>query len=175
MADHPWDRRDPLARVAPETHAANMALRDYHAMGPARSLDRLAARYQSDTKPTPLRTLKGWSTRFAWQARVEALDVAYSKRLAEAEITERLKARRERIRTYEMLRGVAVEHLKSVRDRPGDSKLGEVTAALDRANQGLAKEFGDDPLTAALAMIGDLVGSDKLSAIAAIIAAGDEE
>jgi len=155
-----------------------MALRDYHAMGPGRGLDRLAARYRSCTDPVPTKqatTIKVWSSRFAWQARVEAMDVAYSKRLAEAEITERLAARRERIRNYEALRAVAIEHLRSVRGRPEDTRLGEVTAAIDRANQGLAKEYGDDPLTQALAMIGDLVGSDKLSAIAAIIAAGDEE
>jgi len=173
-----WSQSDPLARAAPETRQANLALRDYAAMGPGRSLAALVNRHQTDPKAAPtkrLRTLKDWSRRFAWQARVEAVDVAYSKRLAEAELTERLAARRERIRHYEALRRVATEHLRSVRGRPEKARLGEVARAIDLANRGLAAEYGDDPLTQALALIGEVVGQEVLQRIAAVIVEGVAE
>jgi len=168
-----WSEVDPLARAEPETRQANAALRDYAAMGPGRSLASLASRHQTDPKAAPtkrLRTLKDWSRRYAWQARVEAVDVAYSKRLAEAELTERLAARRKRIRTYEALRGVAVAALPHVSTT--DARLADVARAIDVANRGLAAEYGDDSLTKALAMIGDLVGQEVLQNIAAVIAEG---
>ncbi len=70
-----WNRDDPLARCKGETRKANDALRDYWLMGPGRSLAKLYQKYTKDTPesvPTHhLRTLKSWSTRFDWQARVD--------------------------------------------------------------------------------------------------------
>ena len=174
----PWSRADPLARVGAETRLANAALRDYAAMGPGRSLDKLLDRYRSvpDACPTKRRpTLHEWSVRYAWQARVEAVDVAYRQQLAQVEITERLRSRRARIRSYEAVRNVALEALPSVRKRPQEARLGDVARAVDTANAGLAREYGDDPLTQALALLGEAVGDVKLGRIAAIIADRDEE
>jgi len=69
----PWDRR------AGETARAHAALMDYCRLGPARSLAKLLDRYQSANEPYTTRrlpTLAGWSSRFAWQERVAAWDMA---------------------------------------------------------------------------------------------------
>jgi len=87
----PWNRDDPLARVTRngngedgmsgpgESRRSNIALNDYYAMGPGRSLRALHERYigqdatgaQPEKPPTAyVSTLKTWSLRFNWQKRV---------------------------------------------------------------------------------------------------------
>lgn len=72
-----------------ETPEAAQAFADYVAMLPGeRSLEALAKRYQSDTKPVPtkrLSTIKTWSTKHRWQARiVEATTALTEERLRQA-------------------------------------------------------------------------------------------
>jgi hypothetical protein len=70
-----WNRDDPLFRNKGESRKANDALRAYYLMGSGRSLAKLHQKYTEgapESAPTcHLRTLKGWSTRFDWQARVD--------------------------------------------------------------------------------------------------------
>jgi len=75
MKEFRWDQDIPLTRARWETQKANRALKDYIAMGPGRSLSKLHRSYTEgslkEEAPTRcLRTLKGWSTRYAWQARL---------------------------------------------------------------------------------------------------------
>lgn len=52
---------------------AAQAFADYVAMGPSRSLSSLCERYRTGTKPVPtnrLTTLKEWSIKYGWQARI---------------------------------------------------------------------------------------------------------
>lgn len=81
-----WDYDAPLVRVKGETSKASQALWDYAQMGAGRSLAKLIEAYQSDPEGTPdpareaqppttrLRTLKAWSVRYDWQARVARWD-----------------------------------------------------------------------------------------------------
>src|SRR5258707_2612204 len=62
--------------VAGETPRARQAWADYVALGPGRSLDQLAERYQTATGSAPTRrigTLKRWSGVFDWQDRLQAI------------------------------------------------------------------------------------------------------
>ena len=89
MIDFTWDKDNPLARNPRETRKANDALLDYWTMGSGRSLRNLHKKYTQatpETRPTRhLRTLKGWSTKFKWQLRV---DQAKDLRDAEDEQTK---------------------------------------------------------------------------------------
>lgn len=90
MMNTPFDRENPLARIARESESANQSLDDYAKMGPGRSLAKLLERYAADaTKrgqiangegtgipPVPptlsLKTLGGWSKKYRWVDRVAA-------------------------------------------------------------------------------------------------------
>lgn len=97
MTDLSWDRDNPLERMEAETRKAHTALRDYWLIGPGRSIRNLHRKYMQVTsleRPTRhLRTLLGWSSRYAWQARVDR-----AKQIVDDEIAalER-EARREAI------------------------------------------------------------------------------
>lgn len=174
-----FDASDPLSRVAGETAKANLALRDYAMMGPGRSLDKLLDRYQSaaEERPTMRRaTLVAWSTRYAWQARVEALDAAFREQMAKVEVTERLKSHRRRVKRLEVLGMVADKALAQFNEKLAKKTvtLGDVARAIEIANRGLAAEYGDDPLSRLLDLLADLVGEEKVQRIAAVIAEGEE-
>ena len=84
-----WNKEDPLAKCRGESRKANDALRDYWLMGKGRSLSKLHRLYTEGSPggsvPTRQeRTLKGWSSKFAWQARIDR-----AKALQDAE-TDRL-------------------------------------------------------------------------------------
>lgn len=83
MSDTPptqWDPDAPLARAMGETATANQALNDYALIIHGRSLAQLRERYldQRKTKGGPkppttqMATLKTWSSRHHWQARIGA-------------------------------------------------------------------------------------------------------
>jgi hypothetical protein len=85
-----WDTNNPLAKIKDESVKANRALNDYALMGPRRTLVSLLARYTSDdNQPTAhLETLKNWSRRHHWQARVARWqDIEHEQRQS----AERLK------------------------------------------------------------------------------------
>jgi len=78
MTNFTWDANAPLARGVEESTKACQALQDYIDMGAGRSLAKLAETYQAIPEDAPespptkhLRTLKGWSSRFEWQARLD--------------------------------------------------------------------------------------------------------
>lgn len=75
-----WNSDAPFARATWETQKANRALKDYVAMGPGRSLTKLHKTYteyapeRGDPPTQCLRTLKNWSSRYDWQARLACWD-----------------------------------------------------------------------------------------------------
>ena len=99
-----WDRADPLAQARGESRRANQALRDYAAMGPARSLRQLRERYLQQPSSNPpagfrpptasLATLETWSLKHGWVARTERWD-GLAAQEAEAAWRERREEERE--------------------------------------------------------------------------------
>ena len=99
-----WDRADPLAQAAGESRRANQALRDYAAMGPARSRRQLRERYLQQPSSNPpagfrpptasLATLETWSLKHGWVARTERWD-GLAAQEAEAAWRERREEERE--------------------------------------------------------------------------------
>lgn len=70
--DGEQDKRKPR-----ETAGAQAAFADYVALGPGRSLEKLAESYRSRSESVPTRqvsTLKVWSTTHDWQARLAAME-----------------------------------------------------------------------------------------------------
>lgn len=72
-----------------ETPRAAQAWADYLALGPERSLEKLAAFYQTRTKPVPVSTLKLWSTHFDWQGRLKDIAEREAKAAEEREAAYR--------------------------------------------------------------------------------------
>ena len=75
-----WDRDDPLMLCEDESRKSNIALRDYWALGPGRTLLALCKKYtklQGTTAAPTLshQTLKQWSTKYDWQARINQVKV----------------------------------------------------------------------------------------------------
>jgi hypothetical protein len=73
MTDFAYNPDDPLSLIPGENERAHLALHDYDALGPDRTLERLSAIYRSATTVVPTRqttTLKNWSTRYQWQERL---------------------------------------------------------------------------------------------------------
>jgi hypothetical protein len=69
-----------------ETPRAAQAWADYLALGPDRSLTRLAEQYQKHTESSPavtLRQLKKWSTQHDWQGRLKAIADAQAREAEE--------------------------------------------------------------------------------------------
>ena len=96
-----------------EPQKAYAAFLDYCRLGPGRSLARLLKRYQGVPEPYPglppttrLPTLKAWSSKHRWQARVEAWDTAQQA----AEQAE-WAARRKQIREADWQAGEALRAL----------------------------------------------------------------
>jgi hypothetical protein len=119
---------DPLAPRPGETHKASQALKDYIALGPGRSLERLRVMYSECTESTPpttvLRTIKHWSSTFAWQERAAQWDAQQARKELEfcsghmAE--ERRKWRERRLKLLEaQFSNVArmMKHLTGKKDR----------------------------------------------------------
>lgn len=82
-----------------ETAKAYAAFVEYCALGPARSLEKLAALYQTRTKPVPgISTIKLWSTQHNWQERVKQYDAerAEEKRIARERAREEAEERHAR-------------------------------------------------------------------------------
>lgn len=99
MGSFTWDAAEPLAR-GEETAKAHAALRDYARLGPERSISKLHRRYTEDTPsgeaPTVHeRTLRGWSSKYDWQARVAAWDTIQQDRLDDELWAERRRKLRE--------------------------------------------------------------------------------
>jgi len=113
LLDQPLDPAawETLARRDGETAKAHAAFLEYVRMGPGRSLRKLHARYVdwrrtgdglATEKPptTRLRTLMEWSSRFEWQARLEA----YAEERDRAAIAE-WEARRQALREIDFQTG----------------------------------------------------------------------
>lgn len=75
-----------------ETPKAKQAWNDYLAMGPGRSLEKLAIMYQTYTGKAPtvhLRTLKAWSVAHCWQRRLEEIAEAERQAIVARGIAEK--------------------------------------------------------------------------------------
>lgn len=94
-----WKRSSaPLEKMPQETSKANQALVDYAALGSGRSFAKLIERYQKVPKTCPttrLNTLKGWSVKYEWQARVARQEELMQQEQV-AQWDERVKELRER-------------------------------------------------------------------------------
>ena len=92
-----WNREDPLSRAPRETRKANDALGDYWRMGPGRSLAKLVRTYReggADLPPTRhLSIIEGWSTRYAWQARVDRAKALQDKATEQLWLERQLQIR----------------------------------------------------------------------------------
>lgn len=74
-----------MADFPPMTDKAAEAFADYVDLGPKRSLEALVDRYKFASKPVPtkrINTLKDWSSKYQWQARIsEAVTQAVTRKL----------------------------------------------------------------------------------------------
>lgn len=113
-----WNDDKPLDRAKGESRKAAQALWDYANMGPGRSLAKLLELYQNSTKTVPtsaptlvLNTLKAWSVRYDWQARVARWEVI--ERAAEADVWARRREefREQALEVSELARDVALRLL----------------------------------------------------------------
>jgi hypothetical protein len=80
-----WQMDDPLARAPGESRRANALLRQYADQVGRRSLRRLCVKQSTDkhaTQPPPWETVRAWSSRHEWQARVAQYDRLEAQRLA---------------------------------------------------------------------------------------------
>lgn len=124
-----YDPENPLARYTGETRKANDALNTYFGMGPGRSLRKLERKYQESTTKTRFTTIKRWSSKYHWQARVDAqseLDNAADReywaeqrrqiRQADLKAAIALRDRAERMRAFPVARQV-VERYKDGREK----------------------------------------------------------
>lgn len=95
-----------------ETSRAKQAYAEYVALGPNRSLEKLATQFKSAAKAPSrhLSTLKGWSSAFGWQAR---LDELAERAKAEAEEAEAQRMH-EALFTGAALPYIRVEMLKKI-------------------------------------------------------------
>lgn len=114
-----WSPDNPLALAPPETLKANAALNDYALLGSGRSLSKLVEVYRSRPEGGPttkLSTLKDWSGKYDWQARIARYDAAVqaeARAALEAQWLQRRAA--ERLDTFALgqeLIGRAREMLK---------------------------------------------------------------
>lgn len=92
-----------------ESRQAVIACNDYLRMGVGRSLRQLHAQYCKEVQRTAIptrgfRTLGGWSSQFAWQARAELYDAAI-----DAEKTARLTEQRRQV----MEEGAALDYIRA--------------------------------------------------------------
>lgn len=111
-----WDPQAPLARMTGETAKQNQAINDYALLGAGRSLTKLLDHWarRPDPEPSPtdrLRTLKLWSSRNHWQARIAAWQDHQNEaeRLAWAERSK--KARLDNWRAAEAGQALVLETL----------------------------------------------------------------
>jgi len=101
VATFEFDKSDPTARMPGESERANMALIDYVVMGPARTLAKLMAEYRAQAATgrqpptTRIATIKSWSSKYRWQARL-AIIIAAEKDAALTDYAERQAAFRDR-------------------------------------------------------------------------------
>lgn len=131
MSDFAYNPDDPLALAENEPDKANLALHDYEALGPDRTLEALTKLYRSSATPIPTRhiaTLKNWSTRYAWQDRVaqqQELRLAAERRQRDAVWAQRREqirddswdlAQRLRQRALELLAHPTVEESRTETD-----------------------------------------------------------
>ena len=115
MPDFTFDPERPLERCQGESKRANLALRDYCIMGGGRSISKLLKRYlaATDQQPPTRRepTLKTWSARFRWQARLALWENTQQKAEEEHWRKRRLEIRRDDDSLGKRLREVVQEFL----------------------------------------------------------------
>jgi hypothetical protein len=103
-----------------ETAKAQEAFNDYYAMGPERSIPKLAEQYRSSIGAVPTRQLSRlllWSQRHNWQQRIKDLLAQERERiLAEgiADLANRVKAQNERHKKMERLIEARAEAFKDL-------------------------------------------------------------
>lgn len=114
-----WDPANPLARAKGETVTANKALHDYALIAHGRSLAKLREQYldqrrtEGAPKPpsTQMTTLKGWSTRHHWQARIAAWQEAQNEAERQLWAERQRKARQDNWRAAEAGQALVLETL----------------------------------------------------------------
>jgi hypothetical protein len=139
-----------------ESSRARAAFTAYLALGPGRSLERLAATYQTCTKPAPptrhLTTLKQWSAAHRWQERVMQHERELAASAAHQADEERL-AELSRRRTLQKQLGIEMERhgIEAVRRHAAAGTIG-VSQAVALLREGAAllyRALGEPDLTIA--------------------------
>lgn len=138
-------RRLTAAQVSERARAAGFFL-VYHTLGPTRSLNGLA-KYLAETVPeskVSATTLKVYSAKYNWQARLVDLDEAVAERMMEAHVNSVAGAN-----ARQAALGVALQVLatEGVRDKTGDdvsaaeaARLAQVGVNIERLALGQATE-----------------------------------
>lgn len=128
---HPWNKR------ADETSKAHAAFSAYLDMGPSRSLARLCdvlgktRGYQG--------WLEQWSSSHDWVSRSEAWDAHVQEREREAIISERVKAKRQRIKAANACLTQGLKALQKL--DPDDASWRDVSTMVKMALDALRTEY----------------------------------
>jgi hypothetical protein len=165
--DPQWDEDDPLGRIKGETAKHHRAINDYAQLGAGRSLTKLIKHWARHPTPEPtptkhLRTLKLWSAKYQWQARIAAWA---AQRTAEERLIWQERELAARTQNWEIAEAAAAIVLETLIEqaprlirssrrevKQPDGKIREiVTVGLDA--QALAR-LGDYQLKAQAAALG---------------------
>lgn len=116
-------------------YKAEVALEAYKALGPARSLAKLAVELrQGDGKGPTLRTLENWSSEYGWQSAVATYDLerAKEKRYRREELLEQMNDAHVDIAQKSIKQALAhIEKLIAVDDMPAKDAVAYLKLALD--------------------------------------------
>jgi len=130
-----------------ETSAAKTALADYKAMGPGRSLEKLAAVYRTYTEHRPptrhISVLRNWSVAHGWVAHAEAQDRAEDEKVLHEKAAQREKARE---RSLTIVQGAKGRYARQVVDGDIDYRTAKDLEVLVKLEMALLGE----PLAEAL-------------------------
>ena len=166
-----------------ETQRAKTAYAEYLAMGPGRSLEKLAAGYRKQTKPAPptrlLSTLKKWSRCHSWQARVAAFEQKQNEALVARSMDDIEKARQESLRLVQAGKMLVAKSMKEGTFRADSHQALTELVKLEMALMGapLAEKLehsgpGGGPLEVAVGTVSmdELMADDEGRALLARIA-----
>lgn len=120
-----------------ESAKAYQAFEAYRDMGADRSLERV---HQGGTVAAPIDTLKKWSTRFEWQARVRAFDEAAAAKAAEKALEDAASVRARQAAHAKAIQLRAMQKIATM--DPSDMSMAEATRAWQVGAEAERKALG---------------------------------
>lgn len=127
----PWNMRPD------ESAKAYQAFEVYRDMGADRSLESM---HRSGTVAAPLDTLKKWSARHDWQARVRAFDEAAAAKASERALEDAATVRARQAQHAKAIQLRAMQKIAAM--DPGDMSMGEATRAWQVGAEAERKALG---------------------------------